>query len=735
MKSRTAFILRFMMLLCPLAMAFGQIALAGENKALKGELERSLSGKTVVSKIVFGGRAVPRGFQGDYPVNTLVYPESGAVTYRVEWAYMRTEVGEQEMLGRFGSGTAFQVSGIDLKDDRLELKLKSGSGDSARLKLMLGPGWQSRFDGASVQAQLARVFVLDQQPEPTQETAAASASQPAFARASPPSTSKYRRDQNAPKIEGRISEDGFQAVLAAFEEDDRSALSALSQDAAVLSRSFLAYQQAYGGHGDPAGWLQAISHLQDRLGKAMQPQSDGDVIEMNEVFKRGVVYLRQLSFNGQLVGFGGGVPVSESVRLLLLSDSAVDLFRRVPTDVEFERVQRAIIERARTAAISVEQSLDKRDLIGANRQYEQMVSSFDQLAPVQQYLQRTAAFRQDLESYVAASQLHEHLGASLLEQVNNIAHEQDSLQSSQAKPLTKAFLEGALPTDEAELNRRLDGLPSIKFDQASYEMPAKFAATTAANAPEKAAFLKGKLDDLDSKLGGVADTKAVVTQPQAMAAIGQELGEASLAPLKRRQTEIAEAERIRSELADNLTAVQAQIEQYQAQIEKREAEARARTAAENEAQRERESQVTVRVLKSTWVNITSADENGYKHVNSGPLQRMVVSLGTATGKHGILLEGMSYGGGDARADIVCLGGYDSHRNPDTSCPPLAVGSTYNLDLGRLETHMTPDGAGGYDYRNLPYLSISRTDGSVSAWQILELCHGENCVAVSTISSR
>jgi len=154
-----------------------------------------------------------------------------------------------------------------------------------------------------------------------------------------------------------------------------------------------------------------------------------------------------------------------------------------------------------------------------------------------------------------------------------------------------------------------------------------------------------------------------------------------------------------------------------------------------DAQRQQKESVTIRVVNSNWVNITSADENGYKHVGSGPLQPMVVSLGTATGEHGIALQGMSFGGGNARADIVCLGGYDGHGNPKLGCPPLAVGSTYNMDLGRVQTHMTPDGAGGYDYKNLPYLSMKRRDGSLSAWQILELCHGEHCVAVSTINSR
>jgi len=395
---------------CSLALTifFNQQAHA-KDKVLKGELEHLLSDKTMVSKIIFGGKGTPREYQMDYPVNTLVYPDSGGVTYRVEWGVMRTEIGTQEMLRSFDRGTSFHVSGIDLKDDRLELKLKSGSGDSAKLKLMLGAGWQSKFDSSSVQAQLARVFVFDQQPQPTQGTTVAGGSIAPSAPVSAASMNEYQRDPNAPKIEGRVSEDDFRTVMAAFDEEVRSALSTLSQDAAILSRSLLAYQRAYKGNSDNASQpqLQAISRLQDRLGKSIQPQRDDDVIEMNEVFKR-CVRLAQLGQardeQGHLYGAGRD---SESFQRLLLSDSAVDVSGKVQKDVEAERAQRAIIDRARTAVISVEQSLDKGDLIEANRQYRQMLSDAQtaEVRPLLQYLQRTAAFRQDLASYAQATRL------------------------------------------------------------------------------------------------------------------------------------------------------------------------------------------------------------------------------------------------------------------------------------------------------------------------------------------
>ena len=57
-------------------------------------------------------------------------------------------------------GESFRISAIHVKDNRLEIKLKKLGGQSAEVKLMMGKGWQSRYDAASVQEKLARVFVF-----------------------------------------------------------------------------------------------------------------------------------------------------------------------------------------------------------------------------------------------------------------------------------------------------------------------------------------------------------------------------------------------------------------------------------------------------------------------------------------------------------------------------------------------------------------------------------------------
>jgi hypothetical protein len=45
----------------------------------------------------------------------------------------------------FGQGTSFQITGVDFKNDCLELKLFSRIGGSAHLKVMFGAGWQTRM--------------------------------------------------------------------------------------------------------------------------------------------------------------------------------------------------------------------------------------------------------------------------------------------------------------------------------------------------------------------------------------------------------------------------------------------------------------------------------------------------------------------------------------------------------------------------------------------------------------
>jgi hypothetical protein len=132
------FIVRSFRLVCIFGLS---AALSASGQVQKPALTAALKGIETVSSVMIGDKGSPVGYQAPYPVNTLVYPD-GKISYRVEWAMMRGDVGQMQK--SFGSGTTFQISGVDFKDDRLELKLTSRDRDEGRLKVMLGAGVRGR---------------------------------------------------------------------------------------------------------------------------------------------------------------------------------------------------------------------------------------------------------------------------------------------------------------------------------------------------------------------------------------------------------------------------------------------------------------------------------------------------------------------------------------------------------------------------------------------------------------
>jgi hypothetical protein len=573
-----------------LILGFCNLQLRADRKTLKSDLEGALVGQSVISRITFGGKAIPPGARADYPVNTVVYPDSGQVAFRVEWGLMRVDVSPAQMQRRFDRGTSFRVTGIEIKDDRLELKLQSGSGDSARLKLMLGAGWQSKFDLQSVQSQLSRIFVLDQVHQPQQQTVnttpVSNATPSAFL--STTSATQYQHDPNAPKREGRISDGDLRTVMAEFDEDMRHVFSTLSQDSSALSQGLLTFQQAYSGRSDYASrpLLQDILRLQDRLGKNMQPQSDDDVIAINEVFKR-CVRISQLGQardeQGNLYGAGRN---SASFQPMLLSNSAAEVSSNVQRDVAVERQQRQPIERARTAVINVEQALDRGDLIAASQNYQQMVSDSQtvQVSALQHYLQLTVAFRQDIASYEQGSRLAHHRDLSASEEIKFLAQEVNALNASQTKPLTRGLLQSTVNAEAAVARQKLDGLPLLQIDETAYRLPQARDAGSS-NLNDNLSLVTSRISDVDGKLRSATELRQIAALVDALTTVAAVLGPNETMSLKQKIDQIATAERIRASLVQTQQALQSRIVEVRAEEQRREAAARAEEQRRAEAAR------------------------------------------------------------------------------------------------------------------------------------------------------
>ena len=558
-----------------LMLGFCNLQLRADNSALKSDLEHSLVGQSVVSKIMFGGTAIPPRTSTYYPVNTLVFPDSSQVSYRVEWGLIREEVSPRGMQRRFDPGTSFRVAAVEIKDDRLELKLQSGSGDSARLKLMLGAGWQSKFDLQSIKSQLSQIFVLDEPLPPKQQvagaTAASTATPPAFAGTA--SDTQYRRDPNAPKIEGRISDDDLRTVMAEFDQDTQRAFLTLSQDAKALSQSLLAFQKAYSGRADYAARspLQQILQLQDRLGKSMQPSSDDDVIAMSEVFKRCL----RISQLGQARDEYGR-PYSGSFDPALLSNST-EVSGNVQRDVAVEREQRQPIDRARTVLISVEQTLDRGDLISAGQRYQQIASDnrMTQVSAFAHYLQLTVAFRQDLASYAQVSQLSHHRDLSASEEIQLLAQELNALNASQIRPLTRGLLQSTVRTETGVAKQKLDSVPLLQIDEAASRLPQAAGDEGLSSLSEKLSLVKNRISDIDGKLQSASELRQVEAHIDAVNAVASVLGQSETDSLKQKIDQIAIAERTRASLVHTEEALESRMAEARAEEQRREAAARA----------------------------------------------------------------------------------------------------------------------------------------------------------------
>jgi hypothetical protein len=152
---------------------FFNLPLSAQNSGLKDELAHSLSGTTVISTVKFAEKAAPPGDRSGCLVSTIIYPTNNEVAYRMDSGSTCTAIAAQAMQHSIDRGTSFEVSSVDLQDGWLDLNLKSATGEYARLRVMLGDGWQSKLDSSSIRAQLARVLILDQNPLPKQRTTTA----------------------------------------------------------------------------------------------------------------------------------------------------------------------------------------------------------------------------------------------------------------------------------------------------------------------------------------------------------------------------------------------------------------------------------------------------------------------------------------------------------------------------------------------------------------------------------
>lgn len=442
---------------------------AAENSALKAEISSSLNGAVMVSKVTLGGRAIATGYETDWPVITIANTETGAVTYRVESGFVRFDVRPREMRRYFAQGSSFHVSSIDLKDEGLELKLESESesGDSAKLRLLLGQGWQSRLSVEQVMSELARVFQLpDSQngvtPPPSQSASpqgplVSSASVPVTSQsnsastvtftASKPASSPSSPRQSAPSYPSssvRLRPAEFSAILAEAENARLEAAQGTTPDCKDIIASVAACEQILQTE-TPCGLLRRagrpicaeslrISVMEGGLKSIERSLDNKDAIAAlayYEAVRGGASEVVSLSAAGRLTSQYSGGALQYGTRVVSPED--------VPTPTS----------------------------------QSQGGSPATTLPFVDEYLERTRELYSDLREYREATLRLGNPQTATIADVVNVLYTAVTFQQSRASQLGDTRgLQSTIAAQSASLQQRLESLPDFQLDASKYALPA-----------------------------------------------------------------------------------------------------------------------------------------------------------------------------------------------------------------------------------------------------------------------
>jgi hypothetical protein len=428
-------------------------------------LTSQLKGKDVTSLVVIGDKGAPAGYNAPYPVNTLAYPD-GQIVYRVEWAMMRGEVGRMEK--SFSSGSTFEVSSVDLKDDRLEIKLTARDRDSGRLKLMLGSQWQSKMTDSAVFEALSRFLQLPVEASslagpPNQPSTREAATIAQTIRTTPQLS--YQRATNAADLPQRMSASEVNQDLKSLYDEAASSQGDVARYSLSTSRGLQAFEAVYKGRRDfgAENLVDLISAKQAELGVQLIPRSDSDIEALDSLFKKCTYMARmrqQEDGLGREVGPGGNNP--DYVRSFLKPAESGTRSQDVQQLVAALR-RTAVLDSLAQVIVNTETNLDSANFQQAEAGYSDLQMRTATSASVSAYLQQSAALRADVDSLLRAKQVGSVQQASVSDLVGTISKLESLESEASNKPLTRKYLDSTVAEDKARLSQLVSALPTFHY--------------------------------------------------------------------------------------------------------------------------------------------------------------------------------------------------------------------------------------------------------------------------------
>ena len=545
-------------------------------------LVNGLEGKDVTSLVVIGAKGTPTGYSAPYPVITLAYPD-GQLVYRVEWAIMRGAVGRMDK--SFAGGSKFEVKSVELKDDRLEIKLVARDRDSGLLRLMLGPQWKTKMTDAAVLGVLGKFLQL-----PQSMIQPVVASVPSDQPGTPPVTSRvtprilYERRSDVSGALGRLQVTEVNGFLQAIDGEITATKASIQRLSISTSRGLQAFQAVYASRRDVGAQrlVLEITAKQSALGLQLAPQSAADVNGLDALFEqcRRMARLRQVTDNsGREVGPGGNN--SDYVQAFLAPDSGSRKEDIQQLLTAFERT--VLLTSFQNQILAIESSLDAGEFERASTGYSSLDSGATVSPAVATYFQKSSALRADVVALVRAKQVEATDGSSIAGLAEKIDREETLRSEATGKALAQKYLDSAISEEKNRLNSLVDALPSYQYPRS--HTPLSVNRLTIAQAQLQSTELSDSLKNVTALI-------AVIDDPSTMKRVHAWFGDTGYEVLLKKAHGVQEATAENAEL-------QARIEALQ--TAQRQAEAERQTAAQSRANAAGE-------IVNTAIIITKLDE-------------------------------------------------------------------------------------------------------------------------------
>lgn len=443
-----------------------------ESQVQQSDLVNFLRGKTVSSLIVVGGSGAPAGYSGNYPVNTLAYPD-GQLVYRVEFGIMRGAVGF--MTRRYPPGTLFEISSVEVKDNRLELRLTSRDRSSGRLKLMLGAKWQKTMTNAAVLQVVSQFLTLPSLPPPPRDQASQLPSSAVAVDRQPQFS--YQRPAAAKEIPGRPTASIVSGILQHLQHEINQARQQLVQSSLSTATGLHAFQATFSGVRDFGAQREVaeIVILENRMGPQLVPATQSDIEALNATFLRcrRLAELRQTEDGtGREVGPGGNDPqyVDSFLRNngLRGQDTHAQDISELQTAIQ--RIEQ--IRRIGESILGVERTLDEGDFASALEGYRDIEKSSSSSTAAEEYLTASATVEADLASYANARALAANpADLSAIGLILLIRKEESLLKGSPSPSLTSVYLTSQISARKDSLKAALQGAPQFSLTVADSTGP------------------------------------------------------------------------------------------------------------------------------------------------------------------------------------------------------------------------------------------------------------------------